>query len=314
MRVFLTGGTGVLGRRLVRLLVARGHAVAALQRRPENEKTLRELGAEPRAADLYDADGLARAAEGAEVVIHAATAIPGGARQRAEDFAANDRIRTEGTRTLAQAAAKAGARRFIYQSIVWVAAPPDGSAYDEGAPVSKDPLQHGTVEGERIALEAAGLWTCVLRCGWFYAPDATHTRFMGAEIMRRRVPVIGRGDAVWAMLHVDDAASAFAAAAEGTASGLWHVVDDAPVASGDFLRAFAAQLGAKAPLRVPLLLARAFAGKFAVQFLTTSMRTSNARFKQAFPAWTPNHPTHREGLAAVVAAWKAEGYLVGGAS
>jgi len=76
VKVFIAGATGVLGRRLIRQLRERGHAVTGLARNARNEETIRSLGGEPRAGDLFEANSLAWAAEGAEVVIHAATAIP----------------------------------------------------------------------------------------------------------------------------------------------------------------------------------------------------------------------------------------------
>src|SRR5213595_491493 len=100
MRVFVAGATGVLGRRVVRQLVARGHVAVGLTRSESGDATVRSLGGEPRRADLFDADALARAAEGCSVVIHAATAIPTKVRTRPKDWDMNDRIRREGTRAL----------------------------------------------------------------------------------------------------------------------------------------------------------------------------------------------------------------------
>ncbi|HLQ26361.1 MAG TPA: NAD(P)-dependent oxidoreductase [Acidiferrobacterales bacterium] len=311
MKVFIAGATGVLGRRLVRLLHERGHSVIGLQRRPANEPVIRGLGAESRPGDLFDVDALAHAAEGADVIVHAATAIPTGRRVTPPDFALNDRIRTEGTRALA--AAKVGARGFLFQSIVWVATPPDGSPFDERSPVGHNPLYRSTIAGEAIAHEAGekfGFAAGVLRCGWFYAPDSAHTRFMGKEIARRRLPIIGRGDAAWSLIHVDDAASAFAAVVAAPHRGLWHVVDDVPVPVAEFLRHFAERLAARPPFRVPTWLARLVAGNYAVGLLTTSIRTSNARFRKDF-GWTPRYPSYREGLEQIVAAWRGEGFLPG---
>ena len=313
MKVFVAGATGVLGRRLVRLLHERGHSVVGLARRPENERVIRALGGESRPGNLFNADSLARAAEGADVIVHAATAIPGSRRVTAPDFALNDRIRTEGTRALAAAAAKIGARAFLFQSIVWIASPPDGSPFDESSPVSSNPFYGATIEGEAITHESGekfGFAAGVLRCGWFYSSDSAHTRFMGREIARRRLPVIGRGDAVWSPLHVDDAASAFAAASTAPRKGLWHVVDDTPVPGAEFLRYFAERLGSRPPFRVPRWLARLLAGEYTVAFLTMSTRASNARFRKDF-GWAPHYPSYREGLDQIVSAWHREGFLIG---
>ncbi|MFW6202387.1 MAG: NAD(P)H-binding protein, partial [Gemmatimonadota bacterium] len=99
MKIFIAGATGVLGRRLVAGFSRRGHDVVGLVRSDAKAELVRELGGDPVRADLFDADGLARAAAGADVVIHAATAIPVGfGARRREAWATNDRIRTEGTR------------------------------------------------------------------------------------------------------------------------------------------------------------------------------------------------------------------------
>ncbi len=92
MQVFIAGATGVLGRRLVRRFRARGDRVVGLVCSPEGAQKVRELGGEPRQASLFDAEALARAADGCDVVIHAASAIPVRTRVRPQDWAMNDRI------------------------------------------------------------------------------------------------------------------------------------------------------------------------------------------------------------------------------
>ncbi|HKV05432.1 MAG TPA: NAD(P)-dependent oxidoreductase [Candidatus Acidoferrales bacterium] len=312
MKVFVAGATGVLGRRLVRQLTERGHVVIGLARNSKNEETIRRLGAEARRADLFEADSLARAAAGADVVVHAATAIPAGARQAPQDWEMNDRIRRDGTHALAAAAAKAGAKLFLAQSIVWVARPADQSSFDEDSP--PHPAESNiksTADLESIAREAAekhGFRAAILRCGWFYSPDASHTRLFGHQLTARKLPIIGKGDAIWSWIHVDDAAGAFVAAAEAGKAGLWHVVDNEPVESGAYLREFARRLQAAPPRRVPAWLARMVGGSQTVNFMTASTRTSNARFRRDF-AWSPQYPTYREGLDNVISAWRAENFL-----
>ncbi len=110
MKVFIAGASGVLGRRLVRQFVARGHSVIGQVRTPKAEGAVRESGGEPRHADLFDAESLARAAEGCETVIHAATAIPTKQKPAPADWAANDHIRRKGTRCLTEAAANRSCR------------------------------------------------------------------------------------------------------------------------------------------------------------------------------------------------------------
>ncbi len=115
-----------------------------------------------------------------------------------------------------------------------------------------------------------------------------------------------RGDALWACLHLDDAAAAFVAAIEQSKTGVWHVVDEQPVTVRDFLREFAHQLNAKPPRSVPAWLARLLAGTQAVEFFTQSTQTPNEKFCRDFQ-WSPTYPTYREGLAEVVKYWKSRG-------
>jgi nucleoside-diphosphate-sugar epimerase len=168
---------------------------------------------------------------------------------------------------------------------------------------------------ETIAREAgarSGFRTAILRCGSFHAPDAAHTRAFGKQLAARKLPIIvskgGKSDSVWSFVHADDAASAFVAAAEGGRSGLWHVTDNRPVRSEEYLREMARRIGAPEPRRVPAWLARWIAGDAAVNFMTASTRTSNARFRRDF-GWSPRFPGYLEALDEIVAAWRAENFM-----
>lgn len=312
MKVFIAGATGVLGRALVRQFAERGHTVLGLARSPEGAQLIRSLGGESREADIFNADALARAADGSEVVIHAATAIPVKTRTTAKDWEMNDRLRRDGAGALTACAAKTGARLYLQQSIVWLARPDDGSFFDEEARPNPDAVTASARDSEEIALKAAereGFSTVVLRCGYFYGPDSAHTKMFGQGLMKRQIPIVGRGDAVLANIHTEDAASAFVAAATAARrSGLWHVVDDEGVTVERFLKSFVERLGAPEPRRVPIWLARLVAGSYATSFFTTSTRTSHARFRQEF-GWRPTYPSYREGLDQVVASWKASGFI-----
>ena len=311
MRVFIAGATGVLGRRMVRQFRERGHRVVGLARDDKGERTIRRLGGEPVVADIFDADSLAAAVGQADVVIHAATSIPSKVSSNRADWELNDRLRREGTRALTSAAAKLGAQTYVQQSIVWVARPADDSFFDEKTEVKEpDELYRSALDGERIASEAGarhGFNVAVLRCGGFYAPDASHTRLFAQGILRRRLPLIGGGAAVSANLHADDASAAFVAAAEAGRRGLWHVTDDEPTTIREMLLAFARALGAPAPRRIPLWLARLFVWKGVIDFFTRSTRTSNRLFR-AEVGWAPRFSSFGAGLGDVVGVWRSEGF------
>ncbi len=244
------------------------------------------------------------------MIVHAATRIPAKARIHQWDWAENDRIRRAGTRALSQAAGRVGAQLYIQQSVVWVALPADGSLFDETAALSPSLYTASASEGEALAQDAGdhfGFRVAVLRCGSFYAADAAHTRMMGEAALRRRLPIVGAGTAIWANLHSDDASSAFVAAAEAGKDGLWHIVDDTPATAGDFVRELCRLLAAREPRRVPAWLATLFVGPSTTSLFTQSTRTTNARVRRDL-AWAPRYPSYRDGLKQVTEAWKVEGF------
>ena len=157
MRVFLAGATGVIGVRIVPLLVAAGHEVAAMTRSSAKVDALRRLGAEPVVCDVYDADALREAVVSfrPELVLHELTDLPDDP-ARIRDGAANARIRREGTRNLVAAARAAAAQRFLAQSVAW-------ELEGDGARAQS--------ELERSVLGIGGV---VLRYGRFHGPGTYH--------------------------------------------------------------------------------------------------------------------------------------------
>src|ERR1044071_2446743 len=120
-KIFVAGATGVIGIRLVPLLVQAGHRVAAMTRSAGKADVLAALGAEAVVCDVYDAVRLTASvvAFGPDVVIHELTDLPDDVQRLREHAQANARIRREGTRNLLAAARAAGATRFLAQSVAW---------------------------------------------------------------------------------------------------------------------------------------------------------------------------------------------------
>jgi 2-alkyl-3-oxoalkanoate reductase len=308
MKVFIAGATGVLGRRLVQQFRARGDTVVCQVRSSAGAQLVASLGGESREADLYDVDQLARAADGCEVVIHAVTSIPVKTKTSAKDWEMNDRIRRDGTRALANCVAMIGARLYIQQSIIGVARPRDGSFFDEDSPTNPDQVSLSARDGEEIARtigEKNKFNVAVLRCGWFYGADSAHTQLFADSLRKRQLPIIGSGDAVWACLHLDDAAQAYITAAASDRNGIWHVVDNQPVSVREFLYYFAKCLGTPLPLSIPVWVGRLAAGSYSTDFFTVSSRTSSGLFHRDF-GWTPQFPSFKEGIDQIVMTWSPE--------
>jgi nucleoside-diphosphate-sugar epimerase len=155
MRIFLAGASGVIGRKLVPMLVAAGHTVAGTTRSEAKAELVRGLGAEPFVIDVYDAQGLRDIVVdwSPDTVMYQLTDLPDDASQIAERAQANARIRIEGTANLIAAAQAAGAERFLAQSIAWT--PAAGNESREA------------LESQVLAYEGTGV---VLRYGQFYGP------------------------------------------------------------------------------------------------------------------------------------------------
>jgi nucleoside-diphosphate-sugar epimerase len=154
VRIFVAGATGVIGLRLLPLLIAEGHQVAGMTRSPSKASQIRALGAEPVVCDVYDRARLETAIVSfrPKAVVHELTDLPDDEALVSDDRAANARIRRDGTRNLLGAAEAAGAERFLAQSTAWTL-PGEGGAAKQ--------------ELERSVLLAGGV---VLRYGRFYGP------------------------------------------------------------------------------------------------------------------------------------------------
>ena len=307
MRIFLAGATGVIGRRLVPLLVAEGHQVTGMTRARERGAALEAMGAEVAVADALDAGAVRAAVVSArpQAVIHQLTSLPRriDPRKIERDFALNDRLRSEGTRHLVAAAQAAGAERIVAQSIAFAYAPgPPGTIHDEQDPLFVDAPEpfrrsaRAVAELEETVLDAGGH---VLRYGYFYGPGSSIARdgSLGEDLARRRLPIVGRGSGVWSFIHVDDAAGATGAALTRGPPGAYNVVDDDPAPVSAWLPALAQALAAPRPMRVPALLARLAAGSYGVATMTRAQGASNARARREL-AWQPRYPSWREGFRA----------------
>src|SRR5262245_18097393 len=132
MRIFLAGATGVIGTRLLPLMLADGHVVAAMTRTPGKLNGLEAAGATPVLCDIFDREALCAAVEDfrADIVVHQVTDLPDRIDDLAEFLPRNNRVRSEGTRNLLAAAQAASSSAFLAQSIAWRTGPGTGPVLD----------------------------------------------------------------------------------------------------------------------------------------------------------------------------------------
>jgi nucleoside-diphosphate-sugar epimerase len=291
MKVFLTGGTGVVGTPALPALVAAGHDVTALARGPAKADLVRRLGGTPVEADLFDPDAVAAAVVGHEAVVNLATHIPPLTKaSRPEAWATNERIRTEGARNLVDAALAAGAARVVQESIAFPYLDGGSAWIEEDHP--RDAA--GPFAGAQQAEESAARFTAeggdgvVLRFAQFYGPTSSHTALFTKAVRWGVNPFLGDPGSYTSFIHAEDAASAVVAAL-GAPAGTYNVVDDEPLTRAAAGRAVADALGRRRPPRTvpPAVLRRLPAS---ARLLTRSQRVSSRRLREA-TGWAPAHPS-----------------------
>ncbi|HXQ91270.1 MAG TPA: NAD(P)H-binding protein [Acidimicrobiales bacterium] len=298
MKIFVAGATGVLGRRVVPLLVAAGHDVRAPARSAEKSALLRTLGARAVDLDLFDAGPVHRAVAGSDVVCNLATHIPATTRMAMPGaWAQNDRIRTEASRNLVDGARAAGAGRFVQESITFLYCDAADRWIDETSPIQPAAnLASATVaEAHAARFSSGGAIGVVLRFAAFYGPDSGTTLDM-IKLAKRRIALGAAPDAYTSSITTDDAARAVVASLSAPA-GLYNVGDDEPLPRREFFSSLAGALGVRPPRIAPAGLARLGGSKASV--LTRSQRVSNRTFVDA-TGWAPVHRSVREGWPFVV--------------
>lgn len=305
-KVFVSGATGVLGRRVVAELVAAGFEVTGVARRPAKRAELALVGVRPVELDLFDRAAVHAAVAGHDVVCNLATAIPVGERVNSPSaWDENDRIRRDGSRNLVDAALATGASRYVQESIAFLYADGGDRFLDESAALAAAGVTSAALVAEAEAARFAehGGAGVALRFGQFYGFDSGHT-VQAIEAARGSAPVeLGPESAYRSYVTTDDAAAAVvaaAAAALDVPSGVYNVVDDRPLRRAEYVDALAHALG------VPTPTVRSVTPELPPAFsvMLRSQRVSNQRFKQV-TGWQPQCPSAWEGWAFVIGEWRA---------
>ncbi len=278
MKILLAGATGAIGRQLLPLLVEEGHEVTGMTRRADRRSLIEALGGKPVVADALDRAGVFAVLNALrpDVVIHQLTDLS----QR--DFAANSRLRIEGTRNLVDAALAVGVQQMVAQSISWVCAAGSGPAHEGDALDLNAPEPRRAMVAAVHSLESATAELpagIVLRYGIFYGPGTWNARD-GFIVQQLRNGEIEADDGVTSFIHVADAARATLLALDWPA-GIVNIVDDEPAAGAVWLPYLARLVGAPAPHHK--------AGKHGWE-----RGESNAKAHAL--GWEPVYPTWREGF------------------
>jgi nucleoside-diphosphate-sugar epimerase len=300
MHVYVAGGTGAIGRRLIPQLVERGHRVTSTTRDVRKIELIEALGAEAAVVDALDSAAVGESVAKAEpdAVVHQLTALSGKISLKHFDrsFALTNRLRTEGLDHLIAAAQATGVPHVVTQSFTgWPNIRSGGWVKDELDPLDPEPPREqrdslaAILHVEQATTQVNGT---VLRYGGFYG-DASDA--MLPLIRKRQFPIAGGGTGYLSFVHLDDAASATVLALEKGVRGVFNIVDDEPAPLSEWLPYLAKSIGAKPPRRVPLWLARVAGGEVGVSAMTRTRGSSNARAKREL-GWELRWPSWRQGF------------------
>ena len=298
MRVFVAGGSGVMGRRLIPQLVTKGHQVTATTTSPAKLGLLERLGAEGVVMDGLDASAVGEAVAAAhpDVVVNQMTGLSEehagkvSLRDASRFFAVTNRLRSEGNDHLLAAAEATGVAHFVAQSHASM----NGKREGGWVKTEEDPLEviEGTKAVEHLESSVVRAGGVVLRYGGFYGPGAWDDQLR--LVRKRLVPLVGGGTGYTSWVHIDDAGDTTVLAIEQRATGIYNIVDDEPAPASEWLPYLAECAGANPPRRLPAWLVRLLAGEMAVGILTQGRGFSNAKAKREL-GWQLRYPSWRLG-------------------
>ena len=298
MKIFVTGATGVIGRRVVPQLIRAGHQVTGLARTDQKAALLSQFGAIPVRVDLFDMAALTPVLAGHDTVANLATNVPP-LEQALEPTAwdMHDRLRNEASRSVTRAAAEAGCQTFIQESITFPYAD-KGTEWIEETDADHCPPEMASsrvAEEQAVWFSAHGGRGIVLRFALFYAPDSSHTQEFQAAIRAGQSPFLGDPTSYMSHIYAEDAATAVVSVLNAPA-GIYNVADDQPLTRQALAAAIAELEGVASPAP-PEPIQGELPGS--IEALTRSQRISNRHFKHT-TGWTPRYPSVREGWRQVL--------------
>ena len=227
MRVAVLGATGVAGRAFVRAARGRSHTLVTDR------------------VDIFDATALAAMVEGCDAVVNLVTSIPrAGGRG---DWAANDRIRREGTATVVEACQRAGTGILIQQSVAMLHCVADDRPQTEDDPVDGPGVLASAVDMEDV-VRSAQLDARIVRGALFVGPGTGREEQSTAEVARPGFRVPGNGRGWLSLVHVDDYAAALLTVLERGRPRSAYIAAGEPLRWQDFYDGVAARAGLPAPL------------------------------------------------------------------
>lgn len=309
MRIFVTGATGILGRKLVPELIAHGHDVIGLARSDASRSMLVAMHATAYTDQGYDIDRLAEAMEAVHAIVHLATGLPNSEAAIEDDWPHSSRIVLGMLKHLIEASERNGVRTIIFPSFYGVYAEHGAEWVTEDSSIQPDSASNSYLEAEQLLYDATAARrssAVILRMGQIYSPEAPHIKGLLYAIANGFAATSPAPDAYWPLIHVEDAAQAIRLALELSPSGeIINVGDDAPIEKAQLYRDIARWIGAQEPPeRARTGTLNPYLGRLDASTLHKSVRLSNGKAREML-GFAPKFPTHREGFQEIIQSWHA---------
>jgi len=251
MKVLITGATGFVGGAVARKLLADGDTVTALTR-GGHERTLplEKAGATIVVGSVGDPNGIAEAARGCDVIVHAAAVVGDHASRRALRW-----VNVAGTENVINAAKRAGVERMVHLSCadvtLWNG---DRIHWNENRAGSLPAGEHARTKllAEELAISASDddLEIVVIRPAWVWGPgDTTTLPRLCREARLHGLQLIGSGKNLFSSLYIDNLAVAVqrALTAENTAGRAYYVTDHDTLSAREFFGQMCNAVGVASP-------------------------------------------------------------------
>jgi dihydroflavonol-4-reductase len=258
MKAFITGGSGFIGRHIVRQLVDRGYEVVALVRSPEAAASLLPMGVHLVRGDVTDTNSMREAMRGSDIVFHVAGHVETGD----PDPGIMEKVNVGGTRKVLNLAQELRIPRIVFSSTISVFGDTRGELVDESyrgeKPASTEHARTKWLAHYQIAepLMQEGVPIIIVMPGGVYGPGG---KGLIADMMRmfyRRYPIVAGADTVFTFAHVADIAKGHILAAEKGQVGETYILSGPAVPLSDMLDFWTYLTGIKAPkVRVPAIIA-----------------------------------------------------------
>jgi len=307
MKIFLTGATGVLGRRVITNLLEAGHELSALSRSVQNYQELEAANVKPVWGNLFDPDEMIKITHGQEVIIHLASNVPvASPKLKRDDWLENDKLREQGTENLARAGLKNGVKLFLAPGVMLAYGDQQGKWVTEKTPLSSQ-LPADLLSAVRMEemvqqyVRKHGLPAVVIRLGILYSEDSAHTLDLIQQLRNGTASIVGKGNSYLNLIHPEDAASAIAsivARYNVHIGAVNNICDGEPVTAKEYVDFMAKKMGATPARSRHSLSAWMTMGRDQLKVTQISFRAKNEAARQKLK-WSPSFRNYSEGLTSI---------------